>query len=65
MHDMENMRSAAGLTSSLVSYFINDGLNAHQELSACMESIAEKVNCPVYEQSFYLILCTCRSFVAA
>ncbi|KAJ7709476.1 hypothetical protein B0H17DRAFT_1155491 [Mycena rosella] len=43
MHDMESMRSAAGLTSSLVSYFINDSLNKHPGLSACMESIAEKV----------------------
>ena len=43
MHDMENMRSAAGLTSPLVSYFINDSLNRHPGLSACMESIAEKV----------------------
>ncbi|KAJ7632956.1 hypothetical protein FB45DRAFT_913996 [Roridomyces roridus] len=43
MHDMESMRSAAGLTSSLVSYFINDSLNKHPGLSACMEAIAEKV----------------------
>jgi phosphatidylinositol 4-kinase A len=43
MHDMESMRAAAGLTSSLVSYFTNDGLNKHNELSGCMESIAEKV----------------------
>ncbi|KAJ6618823.1 hypothetical protein B0H10DRAFT_2217316 [Mycena sp. CBHHK59/15] len=43
MHDIESMRSAAGLTSSLVSYFINDDLNKHPGLSACMESIAEKV----------------------
>lgn len=43
MHDMESMRSATGLTSSLVSYFINDSLNRHPGLSACMESIAEKV----------------------
>ncbi|KAJ6591860.1 1,3-beta-glucan synthase component-domain-containing protein [Mycena vulgaris] len=43
MHDMESMCSAAGLTSSLVSYFINDSLNKHPGLSAGMESIAEKV----------------------
>ncbi|KAJ7047187.1 hypothetical protein C8F04DRAFT_987659 [Mycena alexandri] len=43
MHDIESMRSAAGLTSSLVSYFVNDSLNKHPGLSACMESIAEKV----------------------
>jgi phosphatidylinositol 4-kinase len=43
MHDMESMRSAAGLTSPLVSYFTNDSLNKHPGLSACMESVAEKV----------------------
>ncbi|KAF9475060.1 hypothetical protein BDN70DRAFT_996680 [Pholiota conissans] len=43
LHDIESMRSAAGLPSSLVSYFINDSLNGHPGLSACMEAIAEKV----------------------
>ncbi|KAK7034075.1 Phosphatidylinositol 4-kinase stt4 [Paramarasmius palmivorus] len=43
MHDMESMRSATGLPSSLVSYFVNDSLNRHPGLSTCMESIAEKV----------------------
>lgn len=43
MHDMENMRSAAGLPSSLVSYFTNGGINKHDALSSCMDSIAEKV----------------------
>ncbi|KAJ3814722.1 hypothetical protein F5876DRAFT_72711 [Lentinula aff. lateritia] len=43
MHDTESMRSAAGLTSSLISYFINESLNRHPALSACMDSIAEKV----------------------
>lgn len=43
LHDIESMRSAAGFPSSLVSYFINDSLNVHFGLSACMESIAEKV----------------------
>ena len=43
LHDVESMRSAAGFPSSLVSYFINDSLNIHPGLSACMESIAEKV----------------------
>jgi phosphatidylinositol 4-kinase A len=43
MHDMENMRSTAGLPSSLISYFGNDGLNKNDSLSTCMESIAEKV----------------------
>jgi phosphatidylinositol 4-kinase A len=43
MHDMESMRSGAGLPSSLVTYFTNVGLNSHPGLAACMESIAEKV----------------------
>ncbi|THU88594.1 hypothetical protein K435DRAFT_821590 [Dendrothele bispora CBS 962.96] len=43
MHDMESMRSAAGLASSLVSYFVNDTLNKNLALSSCMEAIAEKV----------------------
>ncbi|KAF8798204.1 hypothetical protein BYT27DRAFT_7178838 [Phlegmacium glaucopus] len=43
LHDIESMRSAAGFPSSLVSYFINESLNKHLGLSACMESIAEKV----------------------
>jgi phosphatidylinositol 4-kinase len=43
MHDIETMRSAAGLPSSLVSYFINTSLNKHTALNACMEAVAEKV----------------------
>ncbi|KDR73543.1 hypothetical protein GALMADRAFT_227988 [Galerina marginata CBS 339.88] len=43
LHDIESMRSAAGYPSSLVSFFINDSLNNHPGLSACMESVAEKV----------------------
>ncbi|KAG6820652.1 hypothetical protein H0H93_013851 [Arthromyces matolae] len=43
MHDIESMRSAAGLPSSLVAYFTNDSINKHPGLSACMESVAEKV----------------------
>ncbi|KAJ3513745.1 hypothetical protein NLJ89_g2774 [Agrocybe chaxingu] len=39
LHDIESMRSAAGYPSSLVSYFINDSLNNHSGLSACMESV--------------------------
>jgi len=38
------MRSAAGLPSSLVSYFTNDILNKHVGFSSCMESIAEKAS---------------------
>ncbi|TFK54620.1 hypothetical protein OE88DRAFT_1653021 [Heliocybe sulcata] len=59
MHDMESMRSAAGLPSSLTSYFTNGGINTHPTLTICMESIAEKVirgcvsdlNAQVIEQS--------------
>ncbi|KAF9227759.1 hypothetical protein BS17DRAFT_726240 [Gyrodon lividus] len=43
MHDIETMRSAAGLPSSLVSYFTNTSLNNHTALNACMEAVAEKV----------------------
>ncbi|CAL1705565.1 unnamed protein product [Somion occarium] len=43
MHDVESMRSAAGLPSSLVSYFTNNGLNANAGLAHCMEAVAEKV----------------------
>ncbi|KAH9843165.1 atypical/PIKK/PI4K protein kinase [Rhodofomes roseus] len=43
MHDLENMRSAAGLPSSLVTFFVNNGLNKNASLQACMESVAEKV----------------------
>lgn len=48
MHDTESMRSAAGLTSSLVAYFTNDSINKHPGLSVCMESVAEKVRLPSY-----------------
>ncbi|KAI8989762.1 atypical/PIKK/PI4K protein kinase [Trametes punicea] len=43
MHDMESMRAAAGLPSSLVSYFVNKGVNKMSALLSCMESVAEKV----------------------
>ncbi|KAH9952080.1 atypical/PIKK/PI4K protein kinase [Amylocystis lapponica] len=43
VHDVESMRSAAGLPSSLVSYFINNGLNKISALHICMEAVAEKV----------------------
>lgn len=44
MHDMERMRSATGLPSSLVSYFTNNSLNKNLALMQCMESIAEKAS---------------------
>lgn len=43
MQDIESMRSAAGLPSSLVSYFTNGSLNRQSYLIICMESIADKV----------------------
>lgn len=42
MHDIESFRSAAGLPSSLASYFTNASLNKHVSLSACMDAITEK-----------------------
>ena len=43
MHDVEGMRAGAGLPSSLVLYFTNSSINSRTELSACMESMADKV----------------------
>jgi phosphatidylinositol 4-kinase A len=43
MRDVEGMRAAVGLPSSLVSYFTNSSINSHNELSACLESMADKV----------------------
>ena len=43
MHDMERLRSAAGLPASLVTYFANNGLNKITGLVQCMEAVAEKV----------------------
>lgn len=43
MHDVESMRAAAGRPSSLVSYFVNKGVNKNAGLLACMEAVAEKV----------------------
>lgn len=43
LHDLETLRSIEGLPSSLVSYFVNEGLNKPGELSTCMDSIAEEV----------------------
>jgi hypothetical protein len=43
MHDIEAMRAAAGRPSFLASYFVNESLNKHVGLSACMDSVAEKV----------------------
>ncbi|KAG2144576.1 hypothetical protein DEU56DRAFT_790388 [Suillus clintonianus] len=43
MHDVESMRSAAGLPLSLVSYFTNGSLNRQSNISVCMESVADKV----------------------
>ncbi|KAG6376278.1 hypothetical protein JVT61DRAFT_2256 [Boletus reticuloceps] len=43
MHDIETMRSAAGLPSSLVSYFTNPSLNKQNGLNVCMDAVADNV----------------------
>ncbi|THH29581.1 hypothetical protein EUX98_g4604 [Antrodiella citrinella] len=43
MHDLESMRAASGLPSSLVSYFTNNSLNRNAGLVLCMEAVAENV----------------------
>ncbi len=43
MHDLEGMRATAGLPSSLVPYFTNNSINSRTDLSACLDSMAEKV----------------------
>ncbi|KAG8217643.1 hypothetical protein J3R82DRAFT_5796 [Butyriboletus roseoflavus] len=43
MHDIETMRSAAGLPSSLVSYFTNPSLNKQNGLNGCMDAVADNV----------------------
>ena len=43
MHDVEGMRATAGLPSSLAFYFTNSSINSRTELSACLESMADKV----------------------
>ncbi|KAI0934808.1 hypothetical protein AcW1_006214 [Taiwanofungus camphoratus] len=43
MHDIESMRSASGLPSSIMSYFVNNGLNNNVALCQCTEAVAEKV----------------------
>jgi phosphatidylinositol 4-kinase A len=43
MHDLEGMRAAAGLPSSLVPYFTNNSINSRTDLIACLDSMAEKV----------------------
>src|ERR1700730_133590 len=43
MHDLEGMRAATGLPSSLVPYFTNSSINSRTGLSVCLESMADKV----------------------
>lgn len=43
MYDIETMRSAAGLPSSLVSYFTNPSLNKQNGLNVCMDAVADSV----------------------
>ncbi|KAH9071165.1 hypothetical protein EDB83DRAFT_2366879 [Lactarius deliciosus] len=43
MHDIEGMRGAVGLPSSLVPYFTNNSINSHTELRTCMDAMADKI----------------------
>ncbi|KAI9571413.1 hypothetical protein HD554DRAFT_2187155 [Boletus coccyginus] len=43
MQDIETMRSATGLPSSLVSYFTNPSLNKQNGLNVCMDAVADNV----------------------
>ncbi|KAG9126585.1 phosphatidylinositol-4- kinase [Ceratobasidium sp. 392] len=43
MHDLETMRAKMFLPSSLVWYFLNEGINKNAPLISCMEAISEKV----------------------
>ncbi|KAI0256980.1 atypical/PIKK/PI4K protein kinase [Lactifluus subvellereus] len=43
MRDVESMRAAVGLPSSLVPYFTNSSINSRTELSACLVSMADKI----------------------
>ncbi|KAG9318618.1 hypothetical protein JVU11DRAFT_711 [Chiua virens] len=43
MNDLETMRSAAGLPSSLVSYFTNQSLNKQSGLNVYMDAVADNV----------------------
>ncbi len=43
MHDVEGMRAAVGLPSSLVPYFTNNSINSHTELRTFMDAMADKV----------------------
>ncbi|THH11990.1 hypothetical protein EW145_g299 [Phellinidium pouzarii] len=43
MYDLEAMRSSFGLPSSLPLYFVNESINRHVHLSACMNAVADKV----------------------
>ncbi|KAI0273304.1 atypical/PIKK/PI4K protein kinase [Gloeopeniophorella convolvens] len=53
MHDVETMRAAAGLPSSLASYFMNNSVNSRTELSACMDSMADKVMTDAVQELSY------------
>lgn len=48
MHAIETMRSAAGLPSSLVSYFTNSSLNKQNGLNICMDAVADNV-CSLFQ----------------
>lgn len=43
MHDLETMRARMFLPSSLIWYFVNEGINQNAPLISCMEAISEKI----------------------
>lgn len=46
LHDIETLRSRLDLSSSLISYFVNEGLNKSGALALCMDAMAENVRLP-------------------
>lgn len=43
MYDVESMRSAAGRPASIMQYFVNSSINQQNDLSACMQVMADRV----------------------
>ena len=58
MHDLETLRSSVGLPVSLAYYFVNESVNKHATVSACMAAVVEKV----IIIPFYLLNVDLRNF---
>ncbi|KAG8880085.1 phosphatidylinositol-4- kinase [Tulasnella sp. 332] len=43
LHDIESLRSRLDLPASLISYFVNEGLNKSGALALCIDAMAENV----------------------